>query len=186
MREWQRSQVPTEWRYGSRFSTCPRSSAQAITRAPASSCVRPTRSPATSLMRPSQADRHRLGEPMVASDVEVEGVVTGRDLERSGAELAVDPLVGDDRDAELGVRDDHFATDRRRDSADRPGARRRRRRRGSSLVEPWRSRSPSRPSPSANGYRIVYSVSSISSCTTSRSEMAVWWNGHQFTMRFAR
>ena len=114
MREWQRSQVPTEWRYGSRFSTCPRSSAQAITRAPASSCVRPARSPADLAHAPVPADGHRLGEPVVAPDVEVERVVTGRDLERSGAELAVDPLVGDDGHAELGVRDDHLATDRAR------------------------------------------------------------------------
>ncbi len=28
MREWHRSQVPTECRYGSRFSSCPRSSSQ--------------------------------------------------------------------------------------------------------------------------------------------------------------
>ena len=63
---------------------------------------------------PVPADGHRLGEPVVAPDVEVERVVTGRDLERTRAELAVDPLVGDDGDAELRVRNDHLATDRAR------------------------------------------------------------------------
>ncbi len=61
---------------------------------------------------PVPADGHRLGKPVVASDVEVERIVSGRDLERARAELAVDPLVGDDGDAELRVRDDHLAPDR--------------------------------------------------------------------------
>ena len=51
MREWQRSQVPTECRYGSRFSTSPRSSAHATTRALASACSSPSNPSAT--IRPS-------------------------------------------------------------------------------------------------------------------------------------
>ena len=63
-------------------------------------------------MRPSEPIDDRLGQPVVAADLEVERIVAGRDLERAGAELAVDPLVRDDRHAPLDVRDDHLAADR--------------------------------------------------------------------------
>ncbi len=58
------------------------------------------------------ADCHRLGQPVIAPDVEVERIVAGGHLERARAELAVDALVGDHGNALLGVRDDHLATDR--------------------------------------------------------------------------
>ena len=61
---------------------------------------------------PVPADRHRLGEAVVAPDLEVERVVARRHLERARAELAVDPLVGDHGNAMLDVRDDHLAADR--------------------------------------------------------------------------
>ena len=110
----------------------------------------------------------------------------GRDLERARAERRVDARVGDHGHGALDVRDDDLAADRvavalvvrvHRDgdvAEDRRGphrrdhdavARRRRRQTGSG--------------------RSV-STSSISSCTTSRSEIAVWWKGHQLTIRFAR
>ncbi len=63
-------------------------------------------------MRPSEADDRRLGQAMVAPDVEVERIVARGDLERAGSELAVDALVGDHRHAEPGVRDDDLPADR--------------------------------------------------------------------------
>ena len=48
------------------------------------------------------ADRHRLRQPVVPADLEVERIVAGRDLESARAELAVDALVGDHGDALLG------------------------------------------------------------------------------------
>ncbi len=45
------------------------------------------------------ADHDDLLEPVLAADLEVVGVVPGRDLQRPGAELGVDVLVGDDRQA---------------------------------------------------------------------------------------
>ena len=89
---------------------------------------------------PVPADGHRLGETMVAPDLEVERVVTGRDLESARAELAIDALVGDDRDAELRVRNDHLTPDRVAIPRIVRDARRRRRRRGSWPGERWRSR----------------------------------------------
>ena len=43
------------------------------------------------------ADHDQLLEPVLAADLEVVGVVAGGDLQRPGAELGVDVLVGDDR-----------------------------------------------------------------------------------------
>ena len=62
--------------------------------------------------QPVRTDDHRLGKSVVAADLEVEDVVPGRDLERAGSELAVDPLVCDHRDPVLAVRNDHLAPDR--------------------------------------------------------------------------
>ncbi len=45
------------------------------------------------------ADRDDLLEAVLAADLEVVGVVAGGDLQRPGAELGVDVLVGDDRQA---------------------------------------------------------------------------------------
>ena len=48
---------------------------------------------------------------MVAADREVGRVVAGRDLERARAEVRLDPLVGDDRDAALDEGDDRLLAD---------------------------------------------------------------------------
>ena len=48
---------------------------------------------------PVRADHADLLEPVPAADLEVVGVVAGGDLQRPGAELGVDVLVGDDRQA---------------------------------------------------------------------------------------
>ena len=57
---------------------------------------------------PVGADHHRLGQAVVAADLEVDRVVAGRDLQRAGAELGLDPLVGDHRHAPLDERDDRL------------------------------------------------------------------------------
>ena len=49
---------------------------------------------------------------MVAADLEVHRIVTGRDLERAGAELALDALVRDHRHDALDVRDHDLLADR--------------------------------------------------------------------------
>ena len=59
-----------------------------------------------------EADHHQLGQLVVAADREVRGIVAGRDLERAGAELGLDPLVGDHRHAPADHRHDHLAADR--------------------------------------------------------------------------
>ncbi len=55
---------------------------------------------------PVRADDHRLGKPVRAADLEVDRVVARRDLERAGAELGLDALVGDDRDGAFDERHD--------------------------------------------------------------------------------
>ncbi len=45
---------------------------------------------------PVLADHGQLLEPVLAADLEVVGVVAGRDLQRAGAELGLDVVVGDD------------------------------------------------------------------------------------------
>ncbi len=59
-----------------------------------------------------EPDHHRLGEPVVATDLEVQRIVAGRDLERARAERRLDTLVRDHRHAALDVRDDDLAADR--------------------------------------------------------------------------
>ena len=63
---------------------------------------------------PVLADHGDLGQAVSAPDLEVGGVVPGGDLERTGAELGVHVLVGDDRQP---------ATDQRQDGrlSDQPG-----------------------------------------------------------------
>ena len=94
---------------------------QARIRSSASSWVRPASSPASLVHAPVGADHRRLGQAVVAADLEVGRVVAGRDLERAGAELGLDALVGDHRHAALDERDDHLLADQRRGSARRPG-----------------------------------------------------------------
>ena len=48
---------------------------------------------------------------MVAADLVVERVMTRRHLERARAEVALDALVGDHRNAALDDRNDHLASD---------------------------------------------------------------------------
>ena len=112
MRDWQRSQVPTAWRYGSRFSSWPRSSHHATTRSSASSWSSPSKLAGVAFMRPSGPITVSVVEPVVAADLEVDGVVARRDLERAGAELRVDALVGDHRHAALDDGHDDLAPDR--------------------------------------------------------------------------
>ncbi len=59
-----------------------------------------------------RADHGRLGQPVVAADVEVELVVARGDLERTGAEADLHTLVGDHRHAPLDPRHDHLAAHR--------------------------------------------------------------------------
>ena len=60
---------------------------------------------------PVRSDHRDLGQAVVAADLVVERVVTRRHLERAGAELALDPLVGDHRHAAPDHGDDHLAAD---------------------------------------------------------------------------
>ena len=61
---------------------------------------------------PVGADHHRLGQLVVATDLEVEGVVARRDLERARPERGLDARVRDDGHAPLDERDDDLAADR--------------------------------------------------------------------------
>ncbi len=58
------------------------------------------------------ADHGQRLEPVVAADLEVDGVVAGRDLERARAEAGLDALVGDDRNQPPDHRHHHPAPDR--------------------------------------------------------------------------
>ena len=60
---------------------------------------------------PVGADHRELGQAVVAADLVVEWVVTRRHLQRAGAELALDALVGDHGHAALDDGNDHLATD---------------------------------------------------------------------------
>ena len=60
---------------------------------------------------PVLADHADLLEPVGAADLEVVGVVAGSDLQRPGAELGVDVLVGDDRQAAADQRQQAVAAD---------------------------------------------------------------------------
>ena len=59
-----------------------------------------------------EADHRQRRQVVVAADLEVHRVVAGRDLERAGAELGLDPLVGDHGHDALDVRDDDLLADR--------------------------------------------------------------------------
>ena len=56
-------------------------------------------------------DAHRLRQPVIAADFEVGRIVARRDLQRAGAELALDPLVGDHGHASLDPRHHDLASD---------------------------------------------------------------------------
>ena len=71
----------------------------------------PGSSPAASFISPSWPDHGQLREPVVAADLEVDRVVTRRDLERAGAELGLHPLVRDHRHAPLDEGDDDLLAD---------------------------------------------------------------------------
>ena len=73
----------------------PRSSSQATIRSSASFWSSPSKPSAT--IRPSGPDHRQRLEAVVAADLEVHRVVPRRDLDRAGAELRLDPLVGDRR-----------------------------------------------------------------------------------------
>ena len=60
---------------------------------------------------PVLADHDDLLEPVRAADLEVVGVVAGGDLQRPGAELGVDVLVGDDRQPAADQRQDAVLAD---------------------------------------------------------------------------
>ena len=78
----------------------PRSRSAATTASCASAAVSPANlSPASSVIRPSSPITPISSSPWRAADLEVVGVVAGGDLQRPGAELGVDVLVGDDRQA---------------------------------------------------------------------------------------
>ena len=124
------------------------------------------------------------GRSWRAADLEVDRVVARRDLERARAELRLDELVGDDGHAPLDERHDDLPADgvavplvlrvhRDRDVGEhRRGPHGRDRDRAGAVARTGSGRTSS--------------VSSIGSWTTSRSEIAVSWNGHQLTIRFAR
>ena len=110
MREWHRSHVPTEWRYGSRFSTSPRSSAHASTRASASFWSRPSNPSA--IIRPSGpitvSVSRPWSRPMSKSIGSWPGVTLTAPVPNSGSTRA----SAIDRHAALDDGDDHLAADR--------------------------------------------------------------------------
>ena len=107
-----------------------------------------------SVMRPSSPMTRELGQPVAAADLEVVRVVPGRDLQRAGAEVGLDVVVGDDRQLAPDERQDRGAPDERRGSARRPGSPRRRRRRASSRGAPWPRRPRRAPSSQRVGDRV--------------------------------
>ena len=60
---------------------------------------------------PVVADRRELGQAVAAADLEVVGIVAGRDLERAGAEVHLHVRVGDDRHLAVDQRHDRGAAD---------------------------------------------------------------------------
>ena len=70
---------------------------------------------------PVGADHADLLEPVLAADLEVVGVVAGGDLQRAGAELGVDVLVGDDRQPAADQRQHAVLADQVARSARRSG-----------------------------------------------------------------
>ena len=63
-----------------------------------------------------EADHRRLGQTVAPADLEVDGIVAGRDLEGAGAELRLDRLVGDDGDAPPDHRHDNLLADELREA----------------------------------------------------------------------
>ncbi len=108
---------------------------------------RPPRSRASAAVEPGEplprlvvhapvlADHHDLVEAVGAADLEVVRVVTGGDLQRPRAELGVDVLIGDDRQAATDERQDAVPADELACSDRRSGSRRRPCRRASSPGE---------------------------------------------------
>ena len=84
---------------------------------------------------PVEADHGQLGEPVRPPDLEVHRIVPGCDLDCARAELRIDAVVGDDRNAALGDGHDRLLADRDRGSARRRDGRRRRRPRASSAAD---------------------------------------------------
>ena len=74
----------------------------------------PSNSPAAAVMRPSSPITRDLLEPVRAADLEVVRVVAGRDLQRAGAELGLDVLVGDDLQPPADDRQDRHLADQPR------------------------------------------------------------------------
>ena len=113
MRSPERCENGTEWVYGL-LAADPALVAQrrdhrlAAPRRPPSPAKR---SPAASVMRPSSPITVDLLEAVAAADLEVVGVVAGGDLERPGAELGVDVLVGDDLEPAADQRQDRVRAD---------------------------------------------------------------------------
>ena len=112
MREWHRSHVPTAWRWFSRFDELP------ALLDPGEHCriclgLRQPCEITGLVVHPAVgADHHRLGKPVVAADLEVQGVVARRDLERTRPEVGLDARVRDHRHPALHVRDDDLTADR--------------------------------------------------------------------------
>ena len=71
----------------------------------------PRNSPAVLVHQPVLADHRDLLEAVPAADLEVVGVVAGGDLQRAGAELGIDVVVGDDRQAAADERQHAVAAD---------------------------------------------------------------------------
>ena len=135
----ERCEKGTECVYGSSPRSSPRSRSSATTASCASAAVSPRkRSGAASVIRPSSPITLISSSSCRAADLEVVGIVTGRDLERAGAELGIDVLVGDDRQPALDQRQDRVPADDVRVALVVRVARRRRCRRASSPAAPWR------------------------------------------------
>ena len=165
-----------------RRGAAPRSRSAATHRLPAPPrSVSPANlSPAASVIRPSSPITVDLLEAVGAADLEVVRVVAGGDLQRPGAELGIDVLVGDDRKPAPDQRQDAMLADQRLVALDRRGSRRPRCRRASSRGGPSR-RSGLHPTPRRDS-RCEYSVSSTSRFSTSRSEIAEREPTSQLTM----
>ena len=109
-----RSHSATECRYGSRFSSWPRSAQPGEDALVGLGLGQAGELAGRVVHAPVGADHRQLVEAVVAADLVVERVVTGRDLQRARAEVALDPLVGDHRHAALDERDDDLAADESR------------------------------------------------------------------------
>ncbi len=115
------TRAPERWLYGtvctysSRARMRPAASRSATTRSRASATVNP--GVALARGRGHQAvlaDHADALEAVLVADLEVVGVVAGRDLQRAGAEVGLDVVVGDDRQAPPDERQDELLADERR------------------------------------------------------------------------